>query len=288
MRCAAAIPAAISAASPGALLRRAVGAVVAAALAAALAGAGPAHGAAADDAAASAPLKALFGPLNDGRLQRAPHPLAGTLAAVLDLLAQARLPEASAALNAALKRDPANASLHLLNGLVYHLMARQGDSAKRDTAIEGYRAAIHFDASNWVAHEFLGLAYFEQRNYRQALASFAEVLLQRPDDPDTLLRGMAAAYLGGDSAMACVLAERAGQQSAVAQDRSFLRASVLVYAACGNSTAAQAQRSRYFELPLSGDERQRIDRRLDDWAHAQRQLAVRTQYETPAPGAMPG
>ena len=223
---------------------------------------------------AEPPLRTLFGPLREAAARQTAHPLAEPLAQMLGLVAEARLAEASAVANAALKLDATNSSLHVLNGLVYHLMARHGDTSKADAAIEGYRSAIHFEPANWVAHEFLGLALFEKRAYRQALASFAEVLLHRPDDADTLLRAMAAAYLGGEPAVACAMADRLRQHASAAQDRAFLRGSVLVYAACGDTEAAQAQRHRYLEGTVAGEERSRIDRRLGDWAHAHRQRVV--------------
>jgi tetratricopeptide (TPR) repeat protein len=266
---------------------------------------------------AAASLKQLFSPLRAALSSNTTHPLAELLGEVLELLSQSKLPEASAAINAALKLDASNASLHVLNGLVYHLMARQGDSSKSDTAIEGYRSAIRFEPANWVAHEFLGLAYFEKRDYGQALGEFAEVLLQRPDDPDVMLRAMAAAYLGGDAGVACAMADRLRAQPAAALDRAFLRGSVLVYAACGRDDTAQQQKALYFKLPLPDEERQRIDLRLADWRYTHRQRTtvgdagsggaaapasdgamLRAQYTSPGlpppgsyptyPGAVPG
>jgi len=211
-------------------------------------------------------LRSLFAPLKDSAVPAA-YPLAAQVNGVIEALLNDRLGEASKTINAALKLDTANASLHFLNGLVYHLMARQGDVSKLDTAIEGYRAAVRFDESHWVAHEFLGLAHLEKRMYREALASFAEVLLLRPDDPDALHRAMVAAYLANDPAMACSMADRLRQQPEAQQPRGFLRSSVLVYAACGEDAAAQSQREGYFRQPITQEERRRVDNRLADWQH---------------------
>ena len=233
-------------------------------------------------AAAVAPVQAQVGELEPAPLRRlftaqheaavpAAYPLAGPVKAALDALSGDRLELASRHLNAALKLDASNGGLHFLNGLCYHLMARQGDVSKLDTAIEGYRAAVRFDEGHWVAHEFLGLAYLEKRQYREALASFAELLLLRPDDPQALNRAMAAAYLANDPATACSLADRLRQDPVSHQQRAFLRGSVLVYAACGDEAAAQAQRERYFALPIAAEERRRIDHRLADWQHLRSQ-----------------
>lgn len=199
------------------------------------------------------------------------YPLAAQVKRAIESVSDDRLDEASRTLNAALKLDASNGGLHFLNGLVYHLMARQGDVSKLDTAIEGYRAAVRLDEGHWVAHEFLGLAHLEKRRYRDALASFAEVLLLRPDNTQALQRAMAAAYLANDPAMACSLADRLRQDPASQQYPAFLRGSVLVYAACGDDAAVAAQREAYFKLPISSDERRRVDTRIADWQHLRTQ-----------------
>ncbi len=68
------------------------------------------------------------------------------------------LPRAQLAVNAALQLDARNSYLHFLNGFVYHLEARQGDTQKTELAVEGYQQALRIDATNWIAQEFLGLA----------------------------------------------------------------------------------------------------------------------------------
>ena len=56
----------------------------------------------------------------------------------LQLAADLKLPQASKAINEALQLDPRNPWLHFFNGLIYHLQARQGDTEKTNTAIEGW------------------------------------------------------------------------------------------------------------------------------------------------------
>ena len=46
--------------------------------------------------------------------------------------------------------EPESAML-ALNGFVYHLQARQGDSQKNEIAIEGYQQAMRIDSGNWIA-----------------------------------------------------------------------------------------------------------------------------------------
>jgi tetratricopeptide (TPR) repeat protein len=211
--------------------------------------------------------------------------------AAFTLIAELKLPEASRAINAALQLDAQNASLHFFNGLVYHLMARQGDVEKTDTAIEGYEQAIRLDPNHWVAHEFLGLAWLEKRQYAKAQAAFAEVLLMRPDDALALVRMTAASYMAGDATTACATADRI--DSADGADRmGILRASAMVYASCGEFAKARQRREAWRAAGADDEALRQLDRRIADWQvfHDTRAAAAaaprRTvQYQPPATGA---
>lgn len=184
----------------------------------------------------------------------------------LQLASEMKLPQASKAINEALQLDARNSYLHFFNGLIYHLQARQGDTDKTTTAIEGYQQAIRFDPNNWIAHEFLGLALVEQRQYGRAQRAFAEVLLSKPDDVPALLRMMAASYMAGDAATACTMADRIGDlhSRGASQGASFVRASISVYASCGDFDKATAQRE-LFKVTASGEQLSWIDQRVGNW-----------------------
>lgn len=224
--------------------------------------------------------------------------------AALQLAADLKLPQASKAINEAVQLDASNSYLHFFNGLIYHLQARQGDTDKTNVAIEGYQQAIRFDPNNWIAHEFLGLAFVEQRQYRRAQAVFAEVLLAKPDDIDTLLRMMAASYMGGDASTSCTMAD---QIAALQRHQSpgFMRASVLVYVACGEFKKADTQRAAYKASGATAQDLARIDQRVASWTafhrsrsnridlgsaaagHVGQPSMMRTQFASPAPAGGP-
>lgn len=185
--------------------------------------------------------------------------------AALNFAAAMKLPQASKAINEALQLDPSNSYLHFFNGLIYHIQARQGDTDKVSTAIEGYRQAIRFEPNNWIAHEFLGLAYVEQRQYARAQQSFAEVLLTKPGDGDALQRMMAASYLSGDAATACAMADRIASL-ALPSSRLFLHASVSVYAACAEFQKVDAQRQAFKDSGATPQELARLDQRVASWS----------------------
>ena len=189
------------------------------------------------------------------------------------------LPAASKGLNQALQLEPGSASLHFFNGFVYHLWARNGDTEKISLAIEGYRQAVRFDPSYWIAHEFLGLAYLEQKQYKAAQRSFAEALILRPDDTRLQERLMVASYLAGDPQTACGMADQLGAVSS--QDKALLRSAVSVYASC--SRFDQADRIISFlsaSYPEAVDD---VKKRLNQWQmfHKQRPVSaslIKTQY----------
>jgi tetratricopeptide (TPR) repeat protein len=180
------------------------------------------------------------------------------LAAALDLR------KASRAINEALQADARNPHLHFFNSFIYHLQARQGDAEKTDLAIEGYQQAVLLEPSHWVAHEFLGLALMEKKQYARAQAAFAEALLLRPDDPVLQARMLAASYLAGDARTACGMAD----QLAAGRDASapgFLRTAVSVYAACGEFAKAEQQRLAFERTGPPAGELQQLSRRLAQW-----------------------
>lgn len=80
------------------------------------------------------------------------------VSAAVGFIKRLELPRAHLAVNEALQLDPRNSHLHFLNGFVYHLQARQGDTQKGEMALEGYGQALRIDPGNWIAQEFMGLA----------------------------------------------------------------------------------------------------------------------------------
>jgi pilus assembly protein CpaC len=220
--------------------------------------------------------------------------------AALELVADMKLPQASQAINSALQLDAQNTHLHFFNGLVYHLQARQGDTDKTNLAIEGYQQAIRSEPNNWLAHEFLGLAFVEQRQYGRAQAEFAKVLISRPNDVDTLQRMMAASYMSGDAATACAMADQILEIKARLSSL-FLRASVSVYASCAEFDKSDAQRGVYAAKGAASEDLARLDLRTSNWRafhKSQSKLAdaaersnaggLKRLMQFPAPGSDPG
>jgi len=174
------------------------------------------------------------------------------------------LPQAHFAVNEALQLDPRNSHLHFLNGFVYHLQARQGDTQKGEMAQEGYEQALRIDPSNWIAQEFLGLAHMDLKQFDKAKRAFSEVLLLTPDSAVSAYGLMVASYVTGDAKTACAMADQFRKVSEISS-HGFIRSSIAVYASCGNFTQAEYMRDILNSFYQGGPEVQRADRRVAQW-----------------------
>ena len=197
--------------------------------------------------------------------------LAKTTVAV-NFIKRMDLPQAHKAINEALQLDARNSYLHFLNGFVYHLQARQGDSQKNEMAIEGYQQALRIDRSNWIAQEFLGLAYMDLKKFDQAKGQFSEVLLMSPDSTVSLYGLMVASYLTGDAITACAMADQFKKTTTELND-GFIRSSVSVYASCGAFDKADLMRVELGKLKREPADIGRVDQRLAQWKSFYRQQA---------------
>ncbi len=184
--------------------------------------------------------------------------------AAVGFIQRMELPQAQQAINEALQLDPRNSHLHFLNGFVYHLQARQGDTQKTELALEGYQQALRLDPGNWIAQEFRGLAHMDLKQFDPARRAFSDTLMLTPDSTVSLFGLMVASYLTGDAATACAMADQFRQVSTGLQT-GFLRSSVAVYASCGRFAQAEDMRALLAQQADDGQEVQRADRRLGQW-----------------------
>jgi len=196
-------------------------------------------------------------------------------AEALRFIKQMDLPRASKAINAALQLDGRDSHLHFLNGFVYHLHARQGDSQKNELAIEGYRMALRLDPGNWIAQEFLGLAYLDLKQFARAKEQFAQVLLMAPDTTVSMYGLMVTSYLTGDPDLACAMADEFREHATVLES-TFVRSSVAVYASCGKFDAADVMRNELLNMRADPTVVERAEARLVQWKELHRSSSART------------
>ena len=173
------------------------------------------------------------------------------------------LTEASAQFNQALRQNPQNSQLQLLNGLAYHLMAEAGDTKQYDLAKVGYQLALKFDKNNWLAAMQLGRLYLKTKNYPLAQENFAYALLYQPDNA-SLLYGLAqASYFAQDLETASGAIKRA--QPLSPDDPNILAASALIAAATGSSGDARRFLALYLQRESHAIRSERVIERVNDW-----------------------
>ena len=192
------------------------------------------------------------------------------------------LPQAHLAVNEALQLDPRNAYLHFLNGFVYHLQALRGDTQKAEIALEGYQQSLRIDPSNWIALEFMGLAYMDLKRFDLAKQAFADALLLTPESAPSISGLMISSYLSGDAKTACAMANHYLKVSAK-PPLEFLRSSIPVYGSCGNFARAEWVRAALIEQYGNTPELERIDRRLEQWKtfYNDRSLVLAQAFSVP-------
>ncbi len=148
-------------------------------------------------------------------------------------------------LTAALRAEPQNGYLHLLNGLSYQL----ADASQQSAALAqvGYDAAVKFAPGYFWSHYYAGLAQFDRNDYRAAAEQFALAILDRPDAPEALAGLAASAYYAGDLGVAEVAANRV--LALAPQDPQALRTSAYVAAARGDQQQLATVIERANALP---------------------------------------
>jgi Flp pilus assembly secretin CpaC len=188
-------------------------------------------------------------------------------------LREGELELASRLFNGALKLEIQNSYLQFLNGLAYHMIAIRSDQSKFSLAEQGYRLAIKFDETNWMARYYIGLLYLDKRQYKRAKAAFADAMLYNDSYPDLLYNFTVASYYASDPETAAGPLTRL-QEVEPASGR-MLRASSIITAALGRAQEAKTWLKKYKEIEKDGQKTRQLTRRVKDWGrvHARVQKA---------------
>lgn len=198
-----------------------------------------------------------------GAMEKTPSESLRLAAEGIRHLDRGELVEASTSFNQALKLDPTNSWLQLLNGTTYHLRAIRGDASFFDLAETGYRLAMRFDPSNWIAHYQTGLLYMDRRDWSRAREAFAETLAFRPDDPNLLYAMGCACYEGGDPASAAAVLSHL--RTLEPSSLRSTRASAMALAAIDRREEARACIEEYRKAGASPSQGDEVTARVRDW-----------------------
>ena len=220
-------------------------------------------------------IRGLKDPMRDGTLTEQARASAtrqsstpsGRLAErALNLIRSRRYKEASAKLNRALKMDIRSSYIQFLNGLAYHLRARQGEAKNYKLAEQGYQVARNFDKANWLTSFYLGHLYMAQKKYAQAQDAFAEAAYLRPRNKDVLFQLAAASYYAGDPLSADALLQRVEKLGVDKQAQpDLLQALVVTSAAVDRPGQAYKYLSDYQSIARDTSRVTYLKNRVDDW-----------------------
>lgn len=173
---------------------------------------------------------------------------------------------ATKAFSRALKLDPENPQLHLLNAIAYHLGYSQGVHVNRDLAETGYLVALRLDPNNVTAAEMLGQLYLDSNRFNDARRWIGRSLLLGQSSARVYHSFAVASYYSHDLPLALwaiTEAERLDEKSA-----SVLRAGTLIRAATGQFDAAEEYKLRYEAAEPDALLRRSLTERVAQWRAA--------------------
>ncbi len=182
-------------------------------------------------------------------------------------LRDGKLEDASKFANQALALEITSSQLQFFNGFVYHQMAIAGDQTKADLAMEGYKLAIKFDRTNWLARYHIGLLHMERRQWDVAQRQFGETLHYNADDPGLLYNMAVASYYAQDPVTSAATLGRLRKIIGYGNDPRVLQASAMVMAALNRPKEARTFLDQFQKSAGSIQQAAFVGRRLDDWRY---------------------
>ena len=195
----------------------------------------------------------------------------------IQLIQDKNLKKASEKINAALRLRVDRSYYHLVNGLIYHLQAREGGANSYELAAQGYQQAIRFDESNWQAHLLSGLLHIDTSKFEQARLDLAQAMYLRPDDADVLNAFAYAAYRSGSPDLAAGAINALEAMGGVKTQAEIRNASVIM-AAVGEPDKARAYLEKLKDK-ASPSTSSLVERRLGDWQGVHNSPAMlKTQF----------
>ncbi|MBF0426061.1 MAG: tetratricopeptide repeat protein [Magnetococcales bacterium] len=186
------------------------------------------------------------------------------------LIADNRLGEASKTINVALKQRIDRSYYHLLNGFVYHLIARgkERDESERgsyDLAKQGYEMAIKFDGGNWLAHYLFGRLCIELGDFAGAQKHLAEAMSLRKDDPEVLSSLIYAAYRNNAPEVAAGAVNAMDAQGSLRKSDTALRNASMVMSALGENGRAEGYLEQLRGVTNNNALLDHLERRVKEW-----------------------
>ena len=197
----------------------------------------------------------------------------GPVAAGLSALANGHYVEANLHLQRALKYEPRNPYLHMLNGLCHQLRGDAGDPEQYGLAEIGYGLAARLDPGDSEVPYLMGVLQYSQQRYRRAQDHFATAVSLDRKRPDYLLALAASSYYLGELDRAYTAVHRA--LALAPRSAAALQSGGVIYASLGAFDEAEVARTQLASLD---PRRQRLlERRIADWRDYHGRAAPRAE-----------
>jgi general secretion pathway protein D len=166
----------------------------------------------------------------------------------------------------ALKLDPENPQLHLLNAIAYHLGFSRGVQANRDLAETGYQVALRLDPNNATAAAMLGQLYLDWGRQSDASRWLGKSVLLDGGNARTFHSLAVAAYYTRDLKLALYAIDNAERLEG--QTAPVLRAGTLIRAASGQFGEAEKRLEQYNRLEPDLIQKRALATRVAQWKEA--------------------
>ena len=175
---------------------------------------------------------------------------------------------ASKSFNDALKRNITNAKLQALNGIAYHLSAREKDFSNFALAEQGYKLSAKFDPANWEPHYLLGLVNIQQKKYNSAKLKFIQAVVRNPKSEKIWFHLLAAAYYSMDFDLAGRVAKFLLKQKLTEISATELnRSCALIFAALNKERQLGECLGAYNSSKVSDKKKAKVLQKITLWKH---------------------
>ena len=158
------------------------------------------------------------------------------------LIKESKWDKAAKMTNVALLSKPENAGLHLINGIIYEHLAKQGGSENNGMAKVAYETAFNINPNSWVTCYFFGKYLMRNKQYGNAQNMFALGLMLKSNQKDLLLGMSVASYYARDISLAKFTIDKF--LKTYGKTISSVSAAAMIYSAYGD----HIQASKYSAL----------------------------------------
>jgi len=161
----------------------------------------------------------------------------------LEYLRENNYEDAQKVFSAAVKLSPSSGTVHILNGIGYHLEYLQGMPDSKALAETAYDIAYSLDKMDSMALIQLGRLHIDASDYVQAHKDFLRAVSVSPSNPDALYGLMQAALLKRDVKTGLWAGDRLSALNTGSAEHQKLLA--LMYALAGDQNASRLQTKKY-------------------------------------------